>query len=183
MLATQICEEEYYNSRISAIARINFHSYLFAYFVPFMLIYGIYSLPAAPAVSHAQESLCTAAIALNSDSFWAVFSRWLPAVQMATRWRGSSWPAGTIVTFQMGLGSAGAQRSLMAILHGIVRQRQHSRRGTNVMARLQYNGNVASPPRFPPVTAVNANRLLQHRISAKGLDQATLAVTSWRSFR
>ena len=73
MLATQICEEEYDNSRISAIGRIDsgriwvWHSTrISSHTSCFYADYGIYSLPAVSAVSHAQQS---AAIALNSDSF------------------------------------------------------------------------------------------------------------------
>ena len=57
---------------------------------------------------------------------------------------GSSWPAGTIVTFQMGLGSAG--RTLIDGNTSWDSAAAPALAAWNkVMARLQYNGNVASP--------------------------------------
>src|SRR5437763_14692117 len=58
---------------------------------------------------------------------------------------GGSWPAGTIVTFQMGLGSAGR-----TLIDGNTSWDSAAAAAlaawNNVIARLQYHGNVASPP-------------------------------------
>src|SRR4029434_382314 len=58
---------------------------------------------------------------------------------------GERWPAGTVVTFQMGLGSAGR-----TLIDGNTSWNTAAAPALtawdNVMARLQYTGNVASPP-------------------------------------
>src|SRR5205807_1847904 len=91
---------------------------------------------------------------------------------------GQHWPAGTLVTFQMGLGSAGrtlidgntswdtaAAPALAAWDH--------------VMARLQYNGIVASPP-VSSGDGVNAI-VFSNTVFGQKFGSGTLAVTSWRS--
>src|SRR5438876_7906918 len=87
-------------------------------------------------------------------------------------------PAGTLVTFQMGLGSAGrtlidgntswdtaAAPALAAWDH--------------VMARLQYNGNVATPP-VSSGDGVNAV-VFSNTVFGQNFGSSTLAVTYWRS--
>jgi hypothetical protein len=91
---------------------------------------------------------------------------------------GQHWPAGTLVTFQMGLGSAGrtlidgntswdtaAAPALIAWDH--------------VMARLQYTGNVASPP-VSSGDGVNAI-VFSNTVFGQKFGTGTLAVTYWRS--
>ena len=91
---------------------------------------------------------------------------------------GGRWPAGTVVTFQMGLGSAGrtlidgntswdtaAAPALAAWDH--------------VMARLQYNGNVATPP-VSSGDGVNAV-VFSNTVFGQNFGSSTLAVTYWRS--
>ena len=91
---------------------------------------------------------------------------------------GSSWPAGTIVTFQMGLGSAGR-----TLIDGNTSWDSAAAPAlaawNNVMARLQYNGNVASP-RVSSGDGVNAI-VFSDTVFGQRFGSGTLAVTSWRS--
>ena len=91
---------------------------------------------------------------------------------------GSSWPAGTIVTFQMGLGSAGR-----TLIDGNTSWDTAAAPAlaawNNVMARLQYNGNVASPP-VSSGDRVNAI-VFSNTVFGQRFGSGTLAVTSWRS--
>src|SRR4029077_20663139 len=91
---------------------------------------------------------------------------------------GSSWPAGTIVTFQMGLGSAGR-----TLIDGNTSWNTAAAPAlaawNNVMARLQYNGNVASPP-VSSGDRVNAI-VFSNTVFGQRFGSGTLAVTSWRS--
>jgi len=91
---------------------------------------------------------------------------------------GSSWPAGTIVTFQMGLGSAGR-----TLIDGNTSWDSAAAPAlaawNNVMARLQYNGNVASPP-VSSGDGVNAI-VFSNTVFGQRFGSGTLAVTSWRS--
>src|SRR6266513_2787658 len=91
---------------------------------------------------------------------------------------GSSWPAGTIVTFQMGLGSAG--RTLIDGNTSWDSAATPALAAWNkVMARLQYNGNVASP-RVSSGDGVNAI-VFSDTVFGQRFGSGTLAVTSWRS--
>ena len=91
---------------------------------------------------------------------------------------GDSWPAGTIVTFQMGLGSAGR-----TLIDGNTSWDSAAAPAlaawNNVMARLQYNGNVASPP-VSSGDRVNAIAF-SDTVFGQRFGSGTLAVTSWRS--
>ena len=91
---------------------------------------------------------------------------------------GSSWPAGTIVTFQMGLGSAGR-----TLIDGNTSWDSAATPAlaawNNVMARLQYNGNVASP-RVSSGDGVNAI-VFSDTVFGQRFGSGTLAVTSLRS--
>src|SRR5882724_1263243 len=91
---------------------------------------------------------------------------------------GSSWPAGTIVTFQMGLGSAGR-----TLIDGNTSWDSAAAPAlaawNNVMARLQYNGIVASP-RVSSGDGVNAI-IFSDTVFGQRFGSGTLAVTSWRS--
>ena len=91
---------------------------------------------------------------------------------------GDSWPAGTIVTFQMGLGSAGR-----TLIDGNTSWDTAAAPAlaawNNVMARLQYNGNVASPP-VSSGDRVNAI-VFSNTVFGQRFGSGTLAVTSWRS--
>ena len=91
---------------------------------------------------------------------------------------GSSWPAGTIVTFQMGLGSAGR-----TLIDGNTSWDTAAAPAlaawNNVMARLQYKGNVASPP-VSSGDGVNAV-VFSNTVFGQKFGSGTLAVTSWRS--
>src|SRR6266513_1960636 len=90
----------------------------------------------------------------------------------------SSWPAGTIVTFQMGLGSAGR-----TLIDGNTSWDSAAAPALaawdNVMARLQYNGIVASP-RVSSGDGVNAI-VFSNTVFGQKFGSGTLAVTSWRS--
>src|SRR5437899_1358904 len=91
---------------------------------------------------------------------------------------GSSWPAGTIVTFQMGLGSAG--RTLIDGNTSWDSAAAPALAAWNkVMARLQYNGNVASPP-VSSGDGVNAV-VFSNTVFGQKFGSGTLAVTSLRS--
>src|SRR6478752_4227324 len=91
---------------------------------------------------------------------------------------GSSWPAGTIVTFQMGLGSAGR-----TLIDGNTSWDTAAAPAlaawNNVMARLQYNGNIASPP-VSSGDGVNAI-VFSDTVFGQRFGSGTLAVTSYRS--
>jgi len=91
---------------------------------------------------------------------------------------GSSWPAGTIVTFQMGLGSAGR-----TLIDGNTSWDSAAAPAlaawNNVMARLQYNGNVASP-RVSSGDGVNAI-VFSDTVFGQRFGSGTLAVTSWHA--
>jgi hypothetical protein len=91
---------------------------------------------------------------------------------------GQRWPAGTVVTFQIGLGSAG--RTLIdgntswdtAAAPAITAW-------DNVMSRLQYTGNVASPP-VSSGDRVNAI-VFSNTVFGQKFGSGTLAVTYWHS--
>jgi len=91
---------------------------------------------------------------------------------------GDSWPAGTIVTFQMGLGSAGR-----TLIDGNTSWDTAAAPAlaawNNVMARLQYNGNVASHPvsSGDRVSAI----VFSNTVFGQKFGSGTLAVTYWRS--
>src|SRR6478672_12848448 len=91
---------------------------------------------------------------------------------------GVKWPAGTVVTFQMGLGSAGR-----TLIDGNTSWNTAAAPAlaawNNVMARLQYNGNVASPP-VSSGDGVNAI-VFSNTVFGQRFGSGTLAVTSWRS--
>src|SRR5947207_9933676 len=91
---------------------------------------------------------------------------------------GSSWPAGTIVTFKMGLGSAGR-----TLIDGNTSCDSAAAPAlaawNNVMDRLQYNSNVASP-RVSSGDGVNAI-VFSDTVFGQRFGSGTLAVTSWRS--
>src|SRR5438093_12893207 len=91
---------------------------------------------------------------------------------------GSSWPAGTIVTFQMGLGSAGR-----TLIDGNTSWDSAAAPALSawdkVMARLRYTGNVASPP-VSSGDGVNAV-VFSNTIFGQKFGTGTLAVTYWRS--
>ncbi len=108
---------------------------------------------------------------------WAVF---LVVSRRASGYalEGQHWPAGTVATFQMGLGSAG--RTLIdgntswdtAAAPALIAW-------DNVMARLRYTGNVASPP-VSSGDGVNAV-VFSNTIFGQKFGTGTLAVTYWRS--
>src|SRR5437773_2488675 len=108
---------------------------------------------------------------------WAIF---LVVSRRASGYalEGQHWQAGTLVTFQMGLGSAGrtlidgntswdtaAAPALTAWDH--------------VMARLQYTGKIASPP-VSSGDGVNAI-VFSNTVFGQKFGSGTLAVTYWRS--
>jgi hypothetical protein len=108
---------------------------------------------------------------------WAIF---LTVSRRASGYalEGQHWPAGTLVTFQMGLGSAG--RTLIdgntswdtAAAPALIAW-------DNVMARLQYTGNVTSPP-VSSGDGVNAI-VFSNTVFGQKFGTGTLAVTYWRS--
>ena len=91
---------------------------------------------------------------------------------------GEHWPTGTVVTFQMGLGSAGR-----TLIDGNTSWDTAAAPALtawdNVMARLQYTGNVASPP-VSSGDRVNAI-VFSNTVFGQRFGSGTLAVTSWRS--
>jgi hypothetical protein len=91
---------------------------------------------------------------------------------------GQHWPAGTFVTFQMGLGSAGR-----TLIDGNTSWDTAAAPALtawdNVMARLQYTGNVASPP-VSSGDGVNAV-VFSNTVFGQKFGTGTLAVTYWRS--
>src|SRR5947208_7157244 len=155
MRATQVCEEQYYNSRISAIALINSGRFAFSATLrfgcgialvsfrilrAFMLIMGftLFRLPRPyPTHSAAFAPLQLLPILILLAVFALVARR-----ANGYALEGSSWPAGTIVTFKMGLGSAGR-----TLIDGNTSWDSAAAPAlaawNNVMERLQYNSNVA----------------------------------------
>src|SRR5260370_926837 len=91
---------------------------------------------------------------------------------------GVSLPAGTLVAFQMGLGSAGR-----TLIDGNTSWDTAAAPAlaawNNVMARLQYNGAVGSPP-VSSGDGVNAI-VFSNTVFGQRFGSGTLAVTSWRS--
>ena len=91
---------------------------------------------------------------------------------------GNRWPAGTVVTFQMGLGSAGR-----TLIDGNTSWDTAAAPALaawdNVMAQLQYNGNVANPP-VSSGDGVNAI-VFSNTVFGQNFGSGTLAVTYWRS--
>src|SRR5947208_1621443 len=91
---------------------------------------------------------------------------------------GQHWPAGTLVTFQMALGSAGRP-----LIDGITSWDTAAAPALtawdHVMARLQYTGNVASPP-VSSGDGVNAV-VFSNTVFGQKFGSGTLAVTYWRS--
>src|SRR5437763_12711591 len=91
---------------------------------------------------------------------------------------GSSWPAGTIVTFQMGLGSAGR-----TLIDGNTSWDTAAAPAlgawNNVMARLRYTDTVTSPP-VSSGDGVNAV-VFSNTVFGQKFGSGTLAVTYWRS--
>src|SRR5881394_4039269 len=191
MRATQVCEEQYYNSRISAIALINSGRFAFSATLrfgcgialvslrilrAFMLIMGftLFRLPRpypTPRRAFAPLQLLSILILL---AVFALVARRANGYAL----QGGSWPAGTIVTFQMGLGSAGR-----TLIDGNTSWDSAATPAlaawNNVMARLQYNGNVASP-RVSSGDGVNAI-VFSDTVFGQRFGSGTLAVTSWRS--
>src|SRR5437762_2883571 len=191
MRATQICEEEYYNSRISAIAHINSGRFAFSATLrfgcgialvslcilrAFMLIMGftLFRLPRPyprPKRAFAPLQLLSILILL---AVFALVARRANGYAL----EGSSWPAGTIVTFQMGLGSAGR-----TLIDGNTSWDSAAAPAlgawNNVMARLQYTDTVTSPP-VSSGDGVNAV-VFSNTVFGQKFGSGTLAVTSWRS--
>ena len=91
---------------------------------------------------------------------------------------GKAWPAGTVVTFQMGLGSAGR-----TLIDGNTSWDTAAAPALtawdNVTARLQYKGNVANPP-VSSGDGVNAV-VFSNTVFGQQFGSGTLAVTFWRS--
>jgi len=108
---------------------------------------------------------------------WAIF---LVVSRRASGYalEGQHWPAGTLVTFQMGLGSAGR-----TLIDGNTSWDTAAAPALtawdNVMARLRYTGNVASPP-VSSGDGVNAV-VFSNTIFGQKFGTGTLAVTYWRS--
>src|SRR4029077_8698626 len=90
----------------------------------------------------------------------------------------SSWPAGTVVTFQMGLGSVGR-----TLIDGNTSWDTAAAPAlgawNNVMARLQYTDTVTSPP-VSSGDGVNAV-VFSNTVFGQKFGSSTLAVTYWRS--
>src|SRR5438105_14568728 len=90
---------------------------------------------------------------------------------------GNSWPPGTIVTFQLGLGSAGR-----TLIDGSTSWDAAAAPALaawdNVVARLQYTGNVANPP-VSSGDGVNAI-VFSNTVFGQKFGTSTLAVTYWR---
>jgi hypothetical protein len=91
---------------------------------------------------------------------------------------GTSWPAGTVVTFQMGLGSAGR-----TLIDGNTSWDTAAAPAlgawNNVMARLRYTDTVTSPP-VSSGDGVNAV-VFSNTVFGQKFGSGTLAVTYWRS--
>src|SRR5947208_8838697 len=91
---------------------------------------------------------------------------------------GSSWPAGTVVTFRMGLGPAGR-----TLIDGNTSWDTAAAPAlgawNNVMARLRYTDTVASPP-VSSGDGVNAV-VFSNTVFGQKFGSGTLAVTYWRS--
>src|SRR5438105_6827760 len=91
---------------------------------------------------------------------------------------GQHWPAGTLVTFQMGLGSAGR-----TLIDGNTSWDTAAAPAltawNNVMARLQYIDTVTSPP-VSSGDGVNAV-VFSNTVFGQKFGSGTLAVTYWRS--
>src|SRR5436190_2578936 len=108
---------------------------------------------------------------------WAVF---LVVSRLASGYalEGQHWPAGTVATFQMGLGSAGR-----TLIDGNTSWDTAAAPAftawDNVMARLRYTGNVASPPvsSGDGVSAI----VFSNTVFGQKFGTGTLAVTYWRS--
>jgi hypothetical protein len=91
---------------------------------------------------------------------------------------GVRWPPGTVVTFRMGLGSAG--RTLIDGNTSWDTAAAPALAGwDNVMARLQYNSTVATPP-VSSGDGVNAV-VFSNTVFGQQFGSGTLAVTYWRS--
>jgi len=92
---------------------------------------------------------------------------------------GSSWPAGTVVTFQMGLGPAGR-----TLIDGNTSWDTAAAPAlgawNNIMARLRYTDTVTSPP-VSSGDGVNAVVFSNTVFGGQKFGSDTLAVTSWRS--
>jgi hypothetical protein len=90
----------------------------------------------------------------------------------------SRWPAGTVVTFRMGLGSAGR-----TLIDGNTSWDTAAAPALaawdNVMARLQYNSTVATPP-VSSGDGVNAI-VFSNTVFGQQFGSGTLAVTYWQS--
>jgi len=90
---------------------------------------------------------------------------------------GQHWPAGTVVTFQMGLGSAGR-----TLIDGNTSWDAAAAPAlsawNNAMARLRYNDTVASPP-VSSGDGVNAI-VFSSTVFGQKFGSGTLAVTYWR---
>src|SRR6267154_6781340 len=91
---------------------------------------------------------------------------------------GTSWPAGTVVTFQMGLGLAGR-----TLIDGNTSWDTAAAPAlgawNSVMARLQYTDTVTSPP-VSSGDGVNAV-VFSNTVFGQKFGSGTLAVTCWRS--
>src|SRR5438874_3841332 len=91
---------------------------------------------------------------------------------------GTRWPAGTVVTFQMGLGPAGR-----TLIDGNTSWDTAAAPAlgawNNVMARLRYTDTVASPP-VSSGDGVNAV-VFSNTVFGQKFGSGTLAVTYWRS--
>jgi hypothetical protein len=89
---------------------------------------------------------------------------------------GAKWPAGTVVTFQMGLGSAGR-----TLIDGNTSWDTAAAPALaawdNVMARLQYRSNVATPP-VSSGDGVNSV-VFSNTVFGQKFGSGTLAVTYW----
>jgi len=90
---------------------------------------------------------------------------------------GQHWPAGTVVTFQMGLGSAGR-----TLIDGNTSWDTAAAPAlsawNNVMARLRYNDTVTNPP-VSSGDSVNAI-VFSNTVFGQKFGSGTLAVTYWR---
>jgi Matrixin len=91
---------------------------------------------------------------------------------------GPQWPAGTVVTFQMGLGSAG--RTLIdGNTSWDIAAAPALSAWNNVMARLRYNDTITNPPASSG-DGVNAI-VFSNSVFGQKFGSGTLAVTYWRS--
>ena len=91
---------------------------------------------------------------------------------------GQQWPAGTVVTFQMGLGSAG--RTLIdGNTSWDIAAAPALGAWNNVMARLRYNDTLTNPP-VSSGDGVNAI-VFSSTVFGQKFGSGTLAVTYWRS--